>query len=136
VSGAYRATPVRFLEVETATLPLDLYLNKWVADFEQRLECTGKGALIRGICNRVAVRLQQRRQAQQQRRCVAAESPPQPPSLEYGEGRTSWAQTWSEGTIAEDTLWVHWKRRWVQQAGRPPDRPRAPASVSNRITAV
>jgi hypothetical protein len=49
VIGAYRATLVRFLEVETATPPLDLYLNKWVADFEQRLECTGKGALIRGI---------------------------------------------------------------------------------------
>jgi hypothetical protein len=28
VAGTYRATPVRFLETETATLPLDLYLNK------------------------------------------------------------------------------------------------------------
>jgi hypothetical protein len=50
-SGAYKATPVRFLEVETATPPLDLYLNKWVADFERRLERTNKGALIRDICN-------------------------------------------------------------------------------------
>ena len=64
VSSAYCATPVRFLEVETATPPLDLYLNKWVADFEERLKRTGKGALIRGICNRVAVRLQQRLQTQ------------------------------------------------------------------------
>jgi hypothetical protein len=55
VSGAYCTTLVRFLEVETATPPLDLYLNKWVADFEARLERTGKGALIRGICNCVAV---------------------------------------------------------------------------------
>jgi hypothetical protein len=56
-SGAYKATLVRFLEVETATPPLDLYLNKWVADFERRLERIGKGALIRTICNRVASRL-------------------------------------------------------------------------------
>src|SRR5437667_979085 len=38
VSGAYRATPVRFLKVKTATPPLDLYLNQRVADFERRLE--------------------------------------------------------------------------------------------------
>jgi hypothetical protein len=76
VSGTYRATLVRFLEVETATPPLDLYINKWVADFEQRLERTGKGALIRGICNRVAVRLQQYRQTQHRRWRAAAEPPP------------------------------------------------------------
>ena len=35
VAGAYQATPVRFLKVEMATPPLDLYLNKWVADFER-----------------------------------------------------------------------------------------------------
>jgi hypothetical protein len=52
VSGAYKATPV-----ETATPPLDLYLNKWVADFERRLERTNKGALIRGIYNQVTTRL-------------------------------------------------------------------------------
>src|SRR6266498_1989522 len=50
VSGAYRATPVRFLEVETVTLPLDLYLNRRVADFERRLEHSGKGDLIRSVC--------------------------------------------------------------------------------------
>jgi hypothetical protein len=98
------------------------------------LERTGKGELIRAICNRVAVRLQQRRQAQHRRRCIAAEPPPtQPPSVEYGEGRTSWAQTWSEGAVPVDILWVHWKRRWMQQAGRPPDRPRAPAPASQPV---
>ena len=80
VAGAYRATPVRFLEAETATPPLDLYLNKWVADFERRLERTGKGELIQAVCNRVATRLQQRRQ---RRRRAAAETPPRP-SLDTG----------------------------------------------------
>ena len=132
MSGAYRATPVRFLEVETAKPPIDLYLNKWVADFELRLERTGKGALIRGICNRVAVRLQQRRQAQRQRqrRRGAAEPPPQPPSLEYGEGRTSWATSWAKDQDPEEILGVHWEHRWMQHPSEPPDRHRAPAPAA------
>ena len=45
VAGAYKATPIRHLETETFTPPLDLYLNKRLADFEQRLE---KGVLETG----------------------------------------------------------------------------------------
>src|SRR5437667_3022496 len=37
VAGAYKATPVRNLEVETLVPPLDLYLNKRLAEFESRL---------------------------------------------------------------------------------------------------
>ena len=57
VSGAYRATPVRFLEAETATPPLDLYLNRRVADLEGRLEHSGKGDLIRSVYIGVTARL-------------------------------------------------------------------------------
>jgi retron-type reverse transcriptase len=114
VAGAYRATPVRFLEVETATPPLDLYLNKWVADFERRLERTGKGELIQAICNRVTIRLQQRRY----RRAAAKHLP----SLEYGKGRTEWAKTWSENTPPKDILWVYWKRRWTRTSESPDHR--------------
>jgi hypothetical protein len=125
VAGAYKATPVRFLETETATPPLDLYLNKWVADFEHRLDRTGKGQLIQAVCNRVATRLQQRRR--QRRRAVVSTLAP---SLEFGPGRTAWAQAWLEDSLPEDILWVHWKRRWTQHAGRPPDsrRDAAPAA--------
>jgi hypothetical protein len=131
-SGAYKATPVRFLEVETATPPLDLYLNKWVADFERRLERTGKGGLLQSICNRVATRLQQRRQRHRRRRPAA--EPPQPrPSLEYGEGRTNWAKAWSEDSIPEDILWVHWKRRWLQHPREPPGHRSAPAPASQPV---
>jgi hypothetical protein len=135
VSGAYRATPVRLLEVETATPPLDLYLNKWVADFEQRLERTGKGDLIRAICNRVATRLQQRRQRRQRRqsRRSTETAPSQCPSLEHGEGRTNWAKGWSENSPPEEILWVHWQRRWQQHAGEPPDRRRVPAPATRPI---
>ena len=38
VAGAYKAIPIRHLETETFIPPLDLYLNKRLADFEQRLE--------------------------------------------------------------------------------------------------
>jgi hypothetical protein len=124
VSGAYKATPVRFLEVETAIPPLDLYLNKWVADFERRLERTSKGDLLQTICNRVATRLQQRRETRRRRR-AAVEPPPQRPSLEFGDGRTAWAKKWTEDSLPEDILWVHWKRRYLQHAGELPDRRRA-----------
>src|ERR1700710_1213971 len=98
---------------ESSTPPLDLYLNKWVADFEQRLERTGKGELIQAVCNRVATRLQHRRQ---RRRRVAAESLPRP-SLEFGAGRTAWAQVWTEDSTPEGILWEHWKRRWTRNTG-------------------
>ncbi len=34
VAGAYKSTPIRCLETETWVPPLDLYLNKRLADFE------------------------------------------------------------------------------------------------------
>ena len=37
VAGASKATPVRNLEVETLVPPLNLYLNKRLAEFESRL---------------------------------------------------------------------------------------------------
>jgi hypothetical protein len=112
VAGAYRATPVRFLESETATPPIDLYLDKRVADFEQRLERTGKGELIQSICNRVATRLQQRRR----RRRDAAVAPPRT-SLEYGAGRAAWAKEWCGDSPTKETLWENWKTRWAQHDG-------------------
>ena len=37
VAGAYKITLIKCLEIETWVLPLDLYLNKRLADFEARL---------------------------------------------------------------------------------------------------
>jgi hypothetical protein len=34
VSGAYKATPTRYLESEIAVPSFDLYFDKWVADFK------------------------------------------------------------------------------------------------------
>ena len=38
VAGAYKATPIRNLEAETWVPPLDLYFNRRLADFEDRLQ--------------------------------------------------------------------------------------------------
>jgi hypothetical protein len=47
VSGAYKATPARYLESEMAIPPLDLYFDKWVADFEDCTEVSGIARLLR-----------------------------------------------------------------------------------------
>jgi hypothetical protein len=47
ISGAYKATPARYLESEMAILPLDLYFDKWVANFEDYTEVSGMAKLLR-----------------------------------------------------------------------------------------
>ena len=65
--GAYKTAPTRYLETEAWVPPLDLYFNKWLADFEARLykkslqigldlERTTLGYLIIAACNRVYYR--------------------------------------------------------------------------------
>ena len=66
VAGAYKATPIRHLETETYTPPLDLYLNQRLANFEDRLQQkvldAGQGpggprktagSIVAEACNRV-----------------------------------------------------------------------------------
>ena len=57
VVGVYKAMPVYLLEAEVVMPPLNIYLNKRVADFEARLERTGLGVLICNTYSEVAVRL-------------------------------------------------------------------------------
>jgi hypothetical protein len=47
ISGAYKAIPARYLESEIAIPLLDLYFDKWVADFENRTEISGIARLLR-----------------------------------------------------------------------------------------
>ena len=46
VTGAYKATAIRNLETEAAVPPLDLYLNKRLADFEVRLARSGLDEVV------------------------------------------------------------------------------------------
>jgi hypothetical protein len=54
MSGAYKIIPIRYLESEMAIPPLDLYFNKWVADFESRIAISGMAQLLRQIGARAA----------------------------------------------------------------------------------
>jgi hypothetical protein len=47
VSGVYKATPARYLESEITIPSLDLYFDKWVADFEDYTEISGMVRLLR-----------------------------------------------------------------------------------------
>jgi hypothetical protein len=53
VSGAYKATPVYLLEIETKTPPLDLYLNYYRAKFERRTKASPVGRVIEEAEERV-----------------------------------------------------------------------------------
>jgi hypothetical protein len=71
VAGAFKSTPIRNLETETWVPPLDLYLNKRLADFEARLQMRvlddgrgGKnaaGSIVRTACDKLYRRFNSRR---------------------------------------------------------------------------
>src|SRR5204863_6044514 len=61
VTGAYKATPIRNLEVETLIPPLDLYLNKRLAEFESRLAQSGLQTVIDNIRLKMLRRFGKRR---------------------------------------------------------------------------
>jgi hypothetical protein len=72
VSGAYKATPTRYLESEMAVPPLDLYFDKWVADFEDRIKLSGMARLLRAAGARAAeLAIRHRRSRRRRRRGIA-----------------------------------------------------------------
>jgi hypothetical protein len=54
MSGAYKITPARYLESKMVVPPFDLYLDKWVVDFEHRIEASGISQLLRAAGARAA----------------------------------------------------------------------------------
>ena len=60
IAGAYKATPVRQLEREVDTPPLDLYLSGRVAAFEARLQASGMDQLVKNSVAKIANRLKRR----------------------------------------------------------------------------
>jgi len=111
VLGAYKRTPVRSLETEANVPPLDLYLNKRLADFEARLETTGKGQLIRNASTLVATRLKSRRGRPRETR----------PDPDGGEARQQWSRRWVADRSTAEAMVRDWERRWqaVKAAERP-----------------
>nr|AAA21781.1 pol-like protein [Neurospora crassa] len=85
VAGAYKATPVRNLETETFCPPLDLYLNKRVRAFEERLARTDQARFVRGTAAWVASCVQARR----------ARGRPPADKPESGAAKARWAEAWA-----------------------------------------
>jgi hypothetical protein len=98
VTGAYRATPARSLETEAVVPPLDLYLNKRVADFEARLEASGMATKIQAACTAVRIRLRQRRRGR------PPEAPPPP-----------WAMAWLQTGTSEEGVEREWRLRFQSE---------------------
>ena len=73
VAGAYRATLIRSLEVETCTPPLDLYLDSRLATFQKRLENSEVGRVIENSCNWIKARIRNRRRRKSARKATIRE---------------------------------------------------------------
>jgi hypothetical protein len=86
VAGAYKATPVRSLETETYCPPIDLYLNKRVRAFEERVARTDQAKFVRGTAAWVAscIQVGSRRRA-----------PPPKDLPESGAAKARWAEDWA-----------------------------------------
>jgi hypothetical protein len=100
VAGAYKATPSRHLEVETATPPLDLYLSKRVTDFELRLQVSGLKQGIENACKEIQGQLKRRRRRGRPRHTA------------YIAPQESWAINWAGGDSSDKAVTRDWKRRW------------------------
>ena len=125
IAGAFRATPVRNLETETFVPPIDLYLNVRLADFEARLQLTGKAQLIDNVCAGAGVRAQLRRRRGRPRK-------QKQPTIEEGAGKLRWAKErmWdgTRGALyeAREALARDWRERWQSDCAAARRRRRRP----------
>ena len=109
VAGAYRATPIHSLEIEIWVPPLDLYLNRRVADFKERLSQTGAIAALQIAYRRVA-RATLNRQDYRAGKITPIDS-------RHGGGMDTtacieWRADWLGEHIAEEALECDWRERW------------------------
>ena len=109
MAGAYRATPIRALETETHTPPLDLYLDSRLAAFRERLAGSQVGQTIQEMCKVIQRKLRNKRGRRKALRPVP------------GAALDEWARTRSSdlGKATERKRMLEaWLRRW-QATARP-----------------
>ncbi|EAQ84182.1 hypothetical protein CHGG_10586 [Chaetomium globosum CBS 148.51] len=129
VAGAFKSTPIRNLETETWVPPLDLYLNKRLADFETRLQRPdlddGRGgkktaaSVVLTACRKIQQRLSSRRGNRGRPRTLG---PQGPTAVERAAG-TVMRRT--GGTVDTNRVVEEaWKARWLKERdGRAITRP-------------
>ena len=110
VLGAYKATPIRSLELDGFCPPLDIHLNKWVADFELRMQLSGLSLQLDRATAYVEARLRDRRK-------------------QLEGTHWEWAKNWTGSTGHPDDCWDSkaaaardWEARWTAQARTAPAR--------------
>jgi hypothetical protein len=131
VVGAYKTAPIRCLEIEAWVPLLDLYLNKRLADFENRLqkqalqsgagpeaERTTTGLLITEACNKVFRRFKKRRKSRGQR---PKQGPQGPTATETAASLVAQWANWkwkvggkNRGSNTKEVVELAWQARWEQ----------------------
>ncbi|EAQ91345.1 hypothetical protein CHGG_03280 [Chaetomium globosum CBS 148.51] len=129
VAGAFKSTPIRNLETETWVPPLDLYLNKRLADFENRLQRPdlddGQGgkktaaSVVLTACRKIQQRLSSRRGNRGRPRTLG---PQGPTAVERAAGTV---MRWTGRTVDTNRVVEEaWKARWLKERdGRAITRP-------------
>ena len=125
ITGAFKDTPTKNLEIEAFCPPLDLYFDKRLADFESRLEKTGMRQKIISACAVIAIALRNRRH----RPCPTK-------SFDHSRWAKSWIQRWAPNEITENNpekpstvaLKRAWEARWNLKPRRPQSDPQSRAS--------
>lgn len=129
MAGAFKSTPIRNLETETWVPPLDLYLNKRLADFEAQLQQPalddgqgGKkasGIVIHEACTKLYQRFKLRRGNRDR---LQAAGPQKPTAVEEAAITIT---AWAEGTTNTDEVVEEaWRERWLRERnGRATTRP-------------
>jgi hypothetical protein len=119
VGGAYKATPTRQLETELFVPPIDLYLNKKVADFEGRVAASGLERLLSSARKEAAARLGAQfhgRRPLPARAGVPAQARRRRRALATGEERAEWARRWKAHEDQTNRKIIQdWEARWHRE---------------------
>ena len=113
VAGAYRATPIQSLEVETCTPPLDLYLDSRLATFQKRLENSEVGRVIGNSCNWIQARIKNRRGRKSARKITIKEQ-----REAWTQEREEWfrqSQPTRQRFTEKQKVLDAWRDRWQTQ---------------------
>ena len=84
--GAFKATPIRQLEIESYVPPLDLWLNGRIARFQARMEHSGIAQKVRDACSTIRARILHRTNRWSQASAQPATTP--------GAERRLWVDGW------------------------------------------
>ena len=114
VIGAYKAIQIQYLESKASCPPINLYLNKTVADFKARLKETGKDQILRRYYKGIEVFFQctGRMQAQTY---APGQSRVEPVATE-GRRKSRWAAQWTGIDTPNEVVIQEWQKRFKEEA--------------------